>query len=164
MIILLMGIINLFPNSLLAQMIPIRFYNVLTNSMEPTIATNSIVCVMTYHDKMKLEPGDIITFNARRFNEEVIITHRFAYAEYDENNVLIFRTHPEQSETLDVYETKKEDILGRYLFHIPKLGKIALFVRSKFGLVWFMQVITILFIQETILAFWDKKANRSIIS
>lgn len=157
MIILLMGIINLFPNSLLAQMIPIRFYNVLTNSMEPTIATNSIVCVMTFYDEMEIKPEDIITFKARRFNEEVIITHRFAYAEYDENNVLIYRTHPEQSETLDVYETKKEDILGRYLFHIPKLGKIALFVRSKFGLVWFMQVITILFIQETILAFWDKK-------
>ena len=157
LIILVMGVIILFPNGLLAQAIPIRFYNVLTNSMEPTIETNSIVCVMIYHDKMKIEPGDIITFKARRFNEEVIITHRFAYAESAENNVLIYRTHPDQSDIIDVYDTKREDILGRYLFHIPKLGKFALFVRSKFGFIWFMQVITILLIQETILAFWEKK-------
>lgn len=161
---MLMGAIKLFPNGPLARAIPIRCYNVLTNSMEPTIETNSMVCVMTYHDKMMLEAEDIITFKAKRFNEEVIITHRFAYPEYDGANGVIYRTHPDQSKMIDAYETKKEDILGRYLFHIPKLGKLALFFRSKFGLLWVMQVLTILLIQETILVFWEKKAMRSIIS
>lgn len=139
------------------EIIPYRFYNVLTNSMEPTIEANSLVLVKTYKDGMKIEKGDILTFLANRFGEEIIITHRFSHTELNENREMVYKTHPEGSNTLDVYETKKDDLLGVYLWHIPYVGKLILFLRSAFGLVWLCQMIIIFLIKKLVLAKWEER-------
>lgn len=139
------------------EIFPYRFYYVLTNSMEPTIGTNSLVLVQTYDDNMKIEKDDIIVFFANRFGEEMAIMHRFSHLEKSEEGEVLYKTHPEGSDLLDMYETKQEDILGVYLFHIPYLGKIILFLKSVFGILWLCQMIVILLIKELVSARWEEK-------
>lgn len=139
------------------EIIPYRFYTVLTNSMEPKIGANSLVLVKSYENGMKLEKNTIITFLANRFGEKIIITHRFSHTELNENGEIIYRTHPESGGMLDIYETESNDILGVYLFHIPYMGKIILFLKSPFGVLWLCQVIVIFLIKALILARWKER-------
>ena len=138
--------------------LPYRFYYVLTNSMEPTVATNSLVLVQRFEDQTPIKKGDIIVFRADRFGERVIMMHRFSHTERNSAGELVYRTHPEGSETLDVYETKQEDILGVYRWHVPYVGKLILFFRSEFGLFWLCQIIVILLIKALVTARWKETA------
>lgn len=139
------------------QVFPYGFYHVLTNSMEPTIKTNSLVLVRSYDDGLQLEEGDIIAFWANRFGERIVIMHRFSHTETNAEGQTIYRIHPEGSDALDVYETKEEDLLGVYLFHVSYIGKFVLFAKSGFGLLWVFQVVAILLTRKLILARWEEK-------
>ena len=98
--------------------------------MEPTIKTNSLVLVRTYDDSVQLEKGNIIAFRANRFGENIVIMHRFSHTETNADGQTVYRTYPEGSDALDVYETTVEISWGVYLFHIPYIGKFVLFAKS----------------------------------
>lgn len=146
----------LFPEKF-QNIMPYRFYNVLTNSMEPTIGVNDLVLIKTYRSGMSIKKNDIITFHAKRFGEPVIITHRFSHMETNEEGVKVYKTHSEQSKTFDPYETKEEDIIGVYVIHLPYLGKFVLFLKSGFGLLWICEIIVIFMIKATIKTRWEEK-------
>lgn len=114
--------------------------------------------VKTYDDSMKIEKDDIITFLANRFGEKIVIMHRFSHTEMNEAGEIVYKTHPEGSDSLDIYETKRDDILGVYLFHIPYVGKWILFLKSAFGRLWLCQMIVILLIKELISSRWEAKS------
>lgn len=139
------------------KIIPYRFHHVLTNSMEPTISANSLALVKTCDDHIQIEKGDIIVFLATRFGEKIMIMHRFSHTERNEEGEAVYKTHPEGSDTLDIYETKREDILGVYLWHIPYVGKFILFLKSPFGLIWICQIMVILLIHALLSARWEEK-------
>lgn len=144
-----------FPDTY-GAILPYRFYYVLTNSMEPTVATNSLALVKTCEDSTQIQQDDIIVFRANRFGEAVTIMHRFSHTERNGAGELVYKTHPEESETPDIYETKREDILGVYLWHIPYAGKVVLFLKSEFGLLWICQIVVILLIKALVSARWEK--------
>lgn len=150
-VLLLLIICGIFLPKLYIDKLPFCIYNVLTNSMEPEIPSESLVLVKTYREGMLIKEGDIITFQAKRFGEDVIITHRFSHTETNEDGQLIYRTHPEQSETMDSYETTQDDLLGIYMFHLPYIGKVPLFLKSSFGFLWLCEVILILLVKEIVL-------------
>ena len=136
---------------------PYRFYNVLTDSMEPAIRTDSLVLAAVYKDSMKIKKNDIIIFLADRFGEKTVIMHRFSHTETRKDGSVIYRTCPERSDTPDIYETASNDILGIYLWHIPYAGKFILFLKSPFGLLWICQIILILLINQLILVKWKSE-------
>lgn len=146
------------------DIIPYRFYYVLTHSMEPTIGANSLVLVKTLQDTTQIEENDIITFWANRFGERIIIMHRFSHTERNEGGEVVYRTRAEGSKTVDIYETKRQDILGIYLFHIPYVGKLMLFFKSVFGLLWLCQMIVILLIRELVSAKWKEHDQDGVVS
>ena len=149
------------------KIIPYRFHYVLTNSMEPTITPNSLVLVKTCDEHTQIEKDDILVFLATRFGEKITIMHRFSHTETNENGELVYKTHPEGSEIPDIYETKREDILGIYLWHIPYVGKLVLFLKSAFGWIWICEIILISLIRALLLAKWEEKSvetNRLISS
>lgn len=143
-----------FPN-IYKEILPYRFYHVLTNSMEPTIGTHSLVLAKTYDDNMQIQKDDIIIFLANRFGEQITIMHRFSHIEKNDKGETVYKTHPEGSSSLDIYETSGQDILGVYLFHIPYAGKLLLFLKSAFGLLWLCQMIVIFLIKQLVLAQWE---------
>lgn len=136
-----------------------EIYTVLSESMEPKIPMYSAVLVKKVKEEGKLsfKPQQIITFRANRFGEEIVLTHRFNKTEYNENGQLLYRTNAEGKENLDAYETTREDIIGIYMFHIPYLGKVILFLQSPFAYIWAGEVIIILLIRKTIEAKWEEK-------
>lgn len=138
------------------SLFPYRFYNVLTNSMEPAIGTDALVLVKACTHETEIKEGDIITFHANRFGEQIVITHRFSHTQIDEQGETIYRTHPEGSSVLDVYETKRGDILGIYVCHIPRAGRLLSFLKSRFGVLWICQVILIVGINRLVSAMWKE--------
>lgn len=156
-VLLLLIICGIFLPELYIDKLPFCFYNVLTDSMEPNIKSDSLILVKTYREGMLIKEGDIITFHAKRFGEDVIITHRFSHTEINEEGQLIYRTHPEQSEVLDPYETTQHDLIGIYMFHLPYIGKVPLFLKSVFGFLWLCEIILILLIKELILVRLEKR-------
>lgn len=156
-----LGICGMFFPEVYQDLIPYRVHYVLTDSMEPTIGTNSLVLVKQYTPDMELKEDDIITFLANRFGEELVIMHRFSHTEVNDQGELVYKTHPEGSRVPDMYDTKREDILGVYQFHIPYAGKFLLFLRSAFGFLWICQTVVILLIHEVVRSHWDRAAEPS---
>ncbi|MEG0662366.1 MAG: signal peptidase I, partial [Anaerovoracaceae bacterium] len=117
-----------------------RPYIVLTDSMEPEIPTGSLVIAKTYRQGQGVTPGAIITFRVDVLREE-IFTHYFRGITLDEDGREIYMTRGARDEyyqgpeDMDDYHTLEEDILGTYVFHLPYIGKVILYLRSPFG--WF---------------------------
>lgn len=114
-----------------------QFYTVLTNSMEPKILTYSLVLVKKFKpdEQIQLQPQQNITFHADRFGQSIIITYHFNKTEITDEGITIYRTNAEGKDQLDFYQTTREDLIGTYLFHIPYIGKIILFLKSDFGFI-----------------------------
>lgn len=141
-----------------ANIIPYRFYTVLTDSMEPTIPTYSMVCSKEITQDETLKKGDIITFYADRFGKEIILTHRFNKIEESKTGETLYRTNPDgEEENLDIYETKRSDIIGTYVFHIPYVGKVLLFLKSPFGFIMYGEFIIVWLINVTLRSRWKEK-------
>lgn len=133
-----------------------RFYVVLTDSMEPRIPTYSLVFSRTLGDE-ELEPGQIITFWGDRFGDRIILTHHFNHTEKDAEGKTIYRTNAEGKDELDMYLVERKDIIGTYVFHIPYVGKFVLFLKSKYGFIWIMEVALIMLVNRLIAARWEEK-------
>ena len=142
-----------------------KFYTVLTNSMEPRIPTYSLVCVKKFKpdEPINLKPQQIITFHADRFGEKIIITHHFNKIEKDSNGNIIYRTNAEGKDNLDMYDTKRSDLIGTYVFHIPYIGKTMLFFKSKFCFIWLGELFTIFLINTLVRILWGEKLDKPII-
>lgn len=140
----------------LPNLLGYQFYTVLTNSMEPTIPTYSVVLTHILDEEDPIEPDTIITFHANRFGEPIILTHYFKTTQIDEGE-LYYRTQAEIADTYDHYHTLRSDIIGEYVFHIPYIGKLFLFYRSKFGLLVLAEYGTIFLVYLTIKTRWKEK-------
>lgn len=150
--------IKLVPDKI-DNIINYKFYTVLTNSMEPTIPTYSLVCVKKFKEDevLNLNSQQIITFNASRFGKNIVITHHFNKTEIDEDGDIIYRTNAEGSENLDIYKTKRNDLIGTYIFHIPFIGKWILFLKSPFRFILYGELMTIFLVNKIIRARWEEK-------
>lgn len=142
-----------------AQVTGYRLYAVLTDSMEPRIPTFSLVCTKVVDSKepLHLKKGDIITFKADRFGDDILLTHHFNKTEKDFQGNTIYRTNAEGKDNLDMYKTLRKDIVGTYVFHIPFIGKIFLFLKSKFGILLYAELAVIWLFNKTIRTRWAEK-------
>lgn len=133
-----------------------KFYIVLTNSMEPRIPTYSLVFVkkFTKNETINLKPQQIITFHAKRFDQNIILTHYFNKTEIAEDGTIIYRTNSSNKENLDNYRTERDDLIGIYIFHIPYIGKFILFLKSKFGFILYIELTIIFLINYLIRLLW----------
>ena len=142
-----------------AQITGYRLYAVLTDSMEPRIPTFSLVCteVLDPEEPLHLKKGDIITFKADRFGDDILLTHHFNKTEKDFQGNTIYRTNAEGKDNLDMYKTLRKDIIGTYVLHIPFIGKIFLFLKSKFGILLYAELAVIWLFNKTIRTRWAEK-------
>lgn len=139
-----------------------QFYAVLTNSMEPKIPTYSLVLVKKFEtdEDIQLQPQQIITFHADRFGQKIIITHHFNKTERTDEGITIYRTNAEGKDQLDIYQTTREDLIGTYLFHVPYIGKIILFLKSKFGFILYGEFLIIFLVNALIRSRWEEETQR----
>lgn len=114
-------------------------YVILTNSMVPTLPVGSLVIDHAIDEDDPIPENTPITFKAELQGKEVFVTHYFRYIDtsdgYDR-----YMTQGEgyQEGQYDEFEIHREDIVGTYAFHIPYLGRVAMFLQSPAALTMFL--------------------------
>ena len=112
-------------------------YVVLSGSMLPEIAIKDIVVTKKITAE-ELEVGDIITFIApdSRYGG-ISITHRILDKYYDESlGSYTYRTKGDNNNVADSALVPNDNVLGKVILKIPKLGYIQDLLSSKGGLIF----------------------------
>lgn len=102
-----------------------------TESMAPTFNAGDLIIIKTC-DTSKLEVGDIITFHTIIMNEYALNTHRIA-AITEAGDVRNYTTKGDNNSIADTHIISDGDIVGKYQFRIPGMGKVMDFLSSSTG-------------------------------
>lgn len=112
-------------------------YVVLTGSMEPGISPGDYITIRKVN-KDKLEVNDIVTYKVNG----VQVTHQIVKVDGDK-----VTTQGTANNVAD-NPISKDDILGKYVFKIPKIGYIMAFITSTPGYILIIGIIAII-------VFWE---------
>jgi len=123
-----------------------QIYVVETGSMEPTIPTGSLVFVSP---QSSYQVGDVITYKSnlgqstspKTYN----VTHRITSISTD-NGDTFYQTEGDANTGPDPWTANNLDVLGKVTTHIPYLGYIIGFAKTKLGFIFFMLMPTVLII------------------
>lgn len=132
-------ILEMFLPDQTVKLVGFKPYVVMTQSMEPAINANDLVVVKDI-EVDRLEVGDIITFKTdiNYDGTKEVVTHYVYEIIQDNNGDYSFKTNPHYESTEEVipdtWVLLEEDLLGEYMFHIPMIGSIILFLKSPFGI------------------------------
>ena len=118
--------------------------------MEPTFYKDDLVIVQKCKIK-ELKKGDIITF---RQNDR-IISHRIFGITKDEEEVK-FITKGDNNEVYDKNFVSMQDIYGKVLVSIPKLGKFVRYIQNTRG---FINIFIFVIIVFVLVSLNDNKKN-----
>ena len=102
-----------------------------SDSMSPTFKKGDLIFIQKC-DTSKLEVGDIVTFHTIIDNEYALNTHRIASID-EVNGMRSFTTKGDNNDVADTHVISDGDIVGKYLFAIPQLGKVMDFLSSSMG-------------------------------
>ncbi len=100
---------------------------VLSGSMEPTINIGDIIFIKEVED---VEEGDIISYKLKNS----IVTHRVV-EKIPDNGKNLYVTQGDANSTEDSEIITDENIEGKYVFKIGKIGNIVLFLKTKAGMI-----------------------------
>lgn len=102
-----------------------------TESMSPTFNAGDIIFIKKC-DPATLKEGDVITFHTIIENEYALNTHRIEKIK-EANGVRSYVTRGDNNAVSDAHIIGDGDIVGKYMTHLPKFGKIIDFLSSKVG-------------------------------
>ena len=147
---------------------------VLTGSMEPTIRTDSLVCVDAAPESgeerdefmQSLQVGDIITFYdwSETSRSDVVVTHRIVRIEETETGLRFICHGDAVADPNETQTISESDVIGIVEWSNYPLGKIISFLRTTAGIVLVLivpaaviLVYEIFFILQTIKARKEEK-------
>lgn len=93
-------------------------------------------------DPETLKEGDIISF----MESGTAVTHRITEVTADEDGNPVFTTKGDANETEDTESVTSDQIIGIFLWRIPKAGDFALFLQQPLGMLLFIGVPLLAFI------------------
>lgn len=137
-------------------------YVVLSGSMLPEIAIKDIVVTKKVSEE-DLEIGDIITFISpdTRYGG-ISITHRIIDKYYDESlGSYTYRTKGDNNNVADHALVPNENILGRVILKIPKLGYLQDLLASKGGLIFVVLIPCLVILSYDIMKILKKIGQRT---
>ena len=138
--------------SLLMLIIGIRPYIVMTGSMEPQIPVGSICLVDRHCALQELQAGDIITYHS---SPSAVVTHRVVSVG-EEGAV----TRGDANETVDEKAVTAEDLIGKCILTIPRIGHILQFFKSTHGIVITSVLIALLILADGLIDRFHHEDNR----
>lgn len=122
-----------------------------------------LVAVKKLDDSDSLEIGDIVTY----ISDGVCVIHRIASIDGEGENA-VYHLRGDANNTDDPYEFSRDDITGKYLFRIPVIGIVGLYIKSYFGIATILVCVglklvsdymKITFIEENDPLFYVRKKN-----
>lgn len=133
-----------------------KTFTVVSGSMEPTINIDDVIIVKTV-DKKDIQINDIITFNI----DGEIITHRVMDYKVIQDEV-IYTTKGDSNEVTDIQLVNYRNIEGKYLFKIPKVGKLLSLMKNKyiFSLIFILLIICYIVQKKTSQKKIERKEKR----
>jgi len=120
----------------------IYMFNIVSESMEPTLEKNDVVIVQKCAVS-QLKEGDIITFQ----QDNRIISHRILKV-IKENGTIKFKTKGDNNEIPDPDEVETAQVFGKVLFRIKGIGHIVSYIQNIRGFIniIFFAVIVFIFV------------------
>ena len=109
-------------------------YTIVSPSMVPAINVLDVVVTMRVDEPNDLKKGDIVTFNSTDYRYSgVLVTHRIVDIEKTSSGEYLFTTKGDNNNTQDSSRISFDEIYGRVLFRIPKIGYIQYYLSSVLG-------------------------------
>lgn len=128
----------------------IYIFNIVSESMEPTFYKDDLAVVKSGNLE-ELKIGDIITFQ----QGDRVISHRIAEIT-KENGKETFITKGDNNEVEDTEPINIQNIYGKVIWVIPKIGKVVNYIQTVSGLINVCILIVIICI---LVNFRDNKIN-----
>lgn len=116
------------------RLLPIRHYVIVSESMEPDILKGDIIVVKNpNYNSLKVD--DVISFyvDTNLDGDKEIVTHYIYSIDVDGSGERVYKTINANKESPDSWVLQDNDIIGQYVFMMPKIGKFLLFTQSRIG-------------------------------
>jgi len=127
--------------------------SILSDSMKPFFEKGDLIVDKRVTDVTKLEVGDVITFWTVINGERVLNSHRIVdITDYD--TYLSFTTKGDANTIEDALTVHQNEIVGRYLFRIRKIGSFFEFAQTSTGFLLIIVVPFALFFLWQLVAFF----------
>lgn len=128
----------------------IYMFNIVSESMEPTLEINDIVVVQRCEPE-NLQKGDIITFQ----QEERTISHRIIDIT-EERGMTKFKTKGDNNEIADPDPVESTQVYGKVIFSVNKIGKAISYIQNARG---FINIAIFAVIVFVLVSLRDKQKN-----
>ncbi len=113
----------------------IKTYIVISGSMKPEINVGDVVIAKNIkNEKEEINIGDVIAFG----KGQSVITHRIVNIEPDENEILRITTRGDNNNTNDSETILINNIEGKVIKVIPKVGKFILIFQERIVIMIFL--------------------------
>lgn len=135
-------------------------YVVLTGSMIPEINPSDVVVTKKVKEE-KLKVGDIVTFYSTdpRFSG-IIVTHRIVEI-LPTNSGHEYRTKGDNNNTTDSALIRYDDMVGKVILKIPKLGYVQTFLATQGGWIFVVLIPCLVIISYDIMKLGKKVLSKS---
>lgn len=118
---------------------PFSVYTIVSPSMTPLIKVYDVIVNLKVDNPSDLKVGDIITFKSTSaLTYDMTITHRIDDVQIV-NGEYQYTTKGDANNISDMSPALYKNVIGKARLKLPGLGKVQMFVASKFG--WFLAVI-----------------------
>lgn len=107
---------------------------VFTDSMAPAIRGNDLIFIKKVAPQT-IAVGDVIAFYDPQSEEEMLIAHRVTDIITDEQGDISFFTKGDNNEGADIFAVPADNLVGKYVFRLRGMGKVAMFLQSTAGVI-----------------------------
>lgn len=118
-----------------------KSFLVQSGSMEPAIMTGDIILI---HNQTSYLLNDVVTF---RDEENRTVTHRLVEIPKDKSTGS-FSTKGDANRSQDAAQINQDQIIGKVVFVIPKLGYLVAFSKSLPGLIILIMIPALMFLLD----------------
>ena len=109
-------------------------YTIVSPSMVPTINVLDVVVIKRVDKPTDLKKGDIVTFTSTDYRYSgITITHRIVNVEKTSSGKYLYTTKGDNNNTQDSARISFDEIYGKLLFRIPKIGYLQYWLSSILG-------------------------------